>query len=152
MHRETAVKRSFRVVIECEMEVHELTHERVLADYEERVRHAAECDVCGEVEPVMPSDQSIEDQLALQQALLRDPVRLAEWLRHELASHLNAMGLDQCESESTDAEILKPIVESLPPRARHRFRQAMARDELAETAEDFFETFTFRVAEVEIEE
>jgi hypothetical protein len=139
-------------VIECEVETVDMTPERMLELQEEREQHLRECESCrlaGADEPA--SEESIAEQRALRKLLLEDRNSLDRWMRREVLMQLAEHGVDEAEPRDTEEEILKPVIEKLPAVLRHRYREALARGELYDSAPEFYESFVVEIKEVEID-
>jgi len=146
------LKRRYRVVLEYEVAVEELTLDWVKARYQDYVRRSIDMGFLEFLEDLSePSAEQTEDQRLLQQALLASGEPLETWLRDEVASELEACGLDGLPRTETPEATLRQVIESLPPRQRHRFRESIARDSLYEDAEDFIESFTVELTDARIE-
>jgi hypothetical protein len=129
-----------------------MTPERMLELQEEREQHLRECESCrlaGADEPA--SEESIAEQRALRKLLLEDRNSLDRWMRREVLMQLAEHGVDEAEPRDTEEEILKPVIEKLPAVLRHRYREALARGELYDSAPEFYESFVVEIKEVEID-
>lgn len=146
------MKRTYCVVMEFEVEVRDLTYETAMARYDERDRNWREMAVQPLDDDVMarPTPEAVEDQKALLAALLADRERLDRYMRNEVAIHI-ADVIEGKEPADAFVDIVRPIVETLPPRARHRFRESFARDMFVEDAEDFFESFKTEIVSLNID-
>jgi len=146
------LKRRYRVVLDYEVDVEELTLDWVKARYHDQVRRSIDMGFLDVLEDLSePSAEQTEDQRILQKALLASGETLETWLRDEVASELEACGLDGITRTESPEVTLRQIIESLPPRQRHRFRESVARDSLYEDAEDFIESFRVELTDVRIE-
>lgn len=146
------MKSRYRVVIECEVETQDMTPERMLEIQAEREEHMKECESCRLAGPEdMPSDESLAEQRALRKLLVEDRGNLDRWMRREILLQLAEHGLEAIEPDDTEEEILRPVIEKLPAVLRHRYREALARGELYETAPEFYESFIVRVRSVGID-
>ena len=75
-------------------------------------------------------------------------------IKHEVFADLMSESLQEFTYEFNEEEFLKPLVERLSPRARHRLREAMARDQVVEELEPFWASFqptpkALRITEIE---
>jgi hypothetical protein len=147
------VRQRYRVVVECDVETIDMTPERMREIQEEREQHMLECEACRLAGPEEPSsDESIAEQRLLRQQLLQDPQALDRWMVREVRLQLAEQGLEEAAPTTENEEdILKPVIERLPPVLRHRFREALARGELYESAAEFYESFTVEIAGVRVE-
>jgi hypothetical protein len=80
---------------------------------------------------------------------------LDEWVTHEVAAYLDSYGIDvPIPAGHAESRILLPVVETLPPAQRRKFREAIANDELHETfldlAGEFYESFHTSILSVEL--
>lgn len=118
----------------------------------EREEHLRECESCrlqGLEDP--PTEESLASQRLLREVLLRNPDLLDQWMQREIMLHLSESGLEEARPSASETEILKPVVETLPPRLRHQYREALARGELYDAAPEFYESFHIGIADVTIE-
>lgn len=146
------MRRRYVVTLECDVEIRDLTPERLKMDYAEAARQNVEDGVADLGIPrALPAPDDLKDQRILQQALLASPEALDAWLRDEVASELEARGLEGFRAPGDWQEMLQSIVETLPPRQRHRFREAIARGTFMEDAEEFFESTRIEIDSVRIE-
>ena len=129
-----------------------MTPERMLELQAEREEHLRECESCrlqGLEDP--PTEESLASQRLLREVLLRNPDLLDQWMQREIMLHLSESGLEEARPSASETEILKPVVETLPPRLRHQYREALARGELYDAAPEFYESFHIGIADVTIE-
>lgn len=144
------VRKRYRVVIEYDVELVELVAERLAAEYQkafaERTIHWAYAEVRS-----LPEPEQLEAMRALQHALVASPEALEAFMRYEVATDLDAQGIQGCEQPPERDELLRDIIETLPARYRGRMREAMARDSFWETAPEFLEAARCDIARVYIE-
>jgi len=137
------LNKRFRVVIDVDVTVRDLTLDAALEAHRERALNCASCGLGCEM-PI-PTAESIERQKRLLDALMLHPQALAEWLRHDALRCI----VDDFEPlvPLLDYEpLLKPAIESLPPRERHQYRQAMAAGDWIDMSDELFDTFSATIA------
>lgn len=147
------LKRRYEVTITCDVEVRDLTMEWIEAEYAEAEQRRAQLGWPGveDFAVPLPAPEHVSDMRMLQEALLASPDLLDMWLEDEVASEMGARGLEECEPTVSRMEkTLTPIIESLPARQRHRFRESLAKGTFVEDNDDFFRSFQIEVAGVRI--
>ena len=129
-----------------------MTPERMLELQAEREEHLRECESCrlqGLEDP--PTEESLAGQRLLREVLLRNPDLLDQWMQREIMLHLAESGVEEARPSASETDILKPVVETLPPRLRHQYREALARGELYDAAPEFYESFHIGIADITVE-
>lgn len=97
------------------------------------------------------SEADIADLRLLQEALRASPENLRRWVVCQVASELDACGLEEARyPEEEDGRVLMPVIETLPPAQRHRFREAIAKNTFYEIADEFYQSFVVRMRSVNI--
>lgn len=149
----TTERRRVRAVLDCEVGIRDITRAAIEARRAEWLREQIAEGYGLEYIPDTPSEREVEDVGLLQEALRADPARLDAWVLHEVAMMFAIEGLEEAEPpEGEEERILGPVIESLPPAQRHRFREALAKDRLVEPAGEFYNSFhpSVRGAEFEL--
>jgi hypothetical protein len=144
----------YRVIIDVDVDVMDITAEQIEQQNAERETRARESGWFDDVELPAPPAFDLAPLQDLQQRLLSEPAMLDEWLKHEVFAELLAGTLEDFVYEFKEEEFLKKIVERLPPRSRHRLREAIARDTTVEELEPFWNSFkatpkALRIAEID---
>lgn len=139
-----------RVVLEFEVEISDISMAAMQARREEWERRWG-----GPGSRAFPREEPSEEELAdlrlLQEALRANPEHLKAWIMDEVALELNDIGVERATPpEGSDVRILMPVIESLPARQRHKFREAIANDTFYDLAEEFLQSFTLSVHLVEM--
>lgn len=149
------LKRRYRVVIECEVTVSDLTPQGVKARHAEfHQRWVERFGGKGLYEPPereLPPEQVLEDQRLLQEALLASPELLEDWIIDGIATCFSDLELEGFDGELDSSTALLPAVEKLPPRQRHLFREAIAQGRLVEIAGEFYDSFESKQRFVRLE-
>jgi hypothetical protein len=148
-------RRRVRVILEFEVEIRDMKMAAIKARNEERLRKWSKVGYVPETPMETPSAAELEDLKLLQQALLAAPTSLAEWVKHEVTTHLDSLGIEvPIPVGRAENRILLPVVETLPPAQRRKFREAIADDEMHDTflelAGEFYESFDTSVRSVEL--
>jgi hypothetical protein len=146
------LKKQYRVIIDFDVDVTDITVEQIERQNAEREARSEEAGWC-DVEHVTPTASDLASLRELQQRLLDEPALLDQWIKHEVFADLLAESLHDFSYEFNEEEFLKPIVERLSPRSRHRLREAIARDRTVEELEPFWNSFqpkpkAIRIAEI----
>jgi hypothetical protein len=143
------MRRQYRVVIDVDAEVMELTLQRVLRTRAERA--ARWDDSVPAPLAALPTVCSLERQALLLRQLLGSPTSLSHYLRVGVMQELTIGGIpERYEQTLHDEEFFLPLIESLPPRERHYFREALASGRFVEDNEEFFDSFAFEVSRVTV--
>ena len=148
-------RRRVRVVLECEVEIRDITMAAMQARHEERLLRWSEIGYVPEPPIETLSAAELEDLKLLQQALLASPASLAEWVKHEVTTYLDDLGVEvSIPHGRAENRILLPVVETLPPAQREKFREAIATDASHDTffelAGEFYDSFDTSVRSVEL--
>lgn len=101
-----------------------------------------------------PNEHDLQDLRALQEALRTNPEALDAWLKYEVRARLDDYGAElpsSREDEKRERDILMPVIETLPPEPREKFRAALARGDFWELADELYHSFVLRVSGYEIE-
>lgn len=137
-----------RVTIEVQVNVMDLTLERVLQRQAERLRSTESHD-----SPLpLISVSSIARQKLLFDQLNDSPVHLETFLRAEIIQELQMGGFDHVALPERDTAFFLPLVEKLPPRERHHLREVLARGEIIDHTEELFDSFDVTIGTVSITE
>jgi hypothetical protein len=134
------LKKRYRVVIDFDVEISDITAEQIARGARDRGATAAD-EVWAQTHRTPPSEADLAALRELQQSLLDDAPRLDLWIKHEVFADLLDESLQEFTYEFDEHEFLKPLIERLSPRARHRLREAMAREEVVEELEPFWSSF-----------
>ncbi len=148
------MKKRYRVIVDFEVDILELTPERIQQSNADRAMRAEECSGWKGSEREVPSEESLVPLRELQSRLLEDAGMLDMWVKHEVFADLQTGSLSDFNYDFNEEEFLKTIVERLSPRSRHRLREAIARGEMLEVLEPFWESFestpkAIRISELE---
>jgi len=64
---------------------------------------------------------------------------------------LDSYGIREARvNEDAEADILMPVVETLPPEQRHKFREALAKRRFLEIADEFYMSFDTKIHPVQV--
>lgn len=140
-----------RVVLECEVEITDISMASMQARREEWLRTWGTRGLSKAFPMETPSEADLADLRMLQEALRANPEYLTAWVMDEVAFDLDFRGVEEAApTEGSHARILMPVIESLPMPQRHKFREAIANDTFHDLAEDFFQSFAVTIRSVEM--
>jgi hypothetical protein len=145
--------RRYRIVLGYEIAVIDFTASEIEARYVDACRKWAEENPHRDPFRLraIPSSQDVEDQRTLLHQLLDRPDVAEAWLRDMVMLDLEVSeAVDGVEAIHPRDQLLRPVIEGLPPRARHRFREAISRDRLLDVAREFRCAFHLRRQPLEI--
>lgn len=148
-----AERRRVRVVLEYEVEIHDMSMAAIRQRDDEWRREQIESGHFHGLYPERPTESELADLRLLQEAVRANPEVLDEWLEFEATAMLDSYDIrapGSVELVEDEGAVLLPAVETLPPAPRHKFREAIARDTFWEMADEFYRSFDFRLAEVKI--
>jgi hypothetical protein len=128
-------KRSYRVTLDYEVDLSELTMESVLARHEEWLlsREAGNWPVEGTDRWLPLDERDVRDLRILQRALLEKKHVLDTWAADAIRLDLqNGLEIDQIEINWDTDSVFEPVIEALPLDQRQRYREALRRGRLAD--------------------
>jgi hypothetical protein len=145
-------RKRYRVIIDFDVDILEITSEQIEKSNVERASRAEESGWTN-VERTVPPEAELAPLRELQERLLENPELLDQWIKHEVFADMQAGSLNDFHYQFNEEEFLRVIVEKLSPRARHRLRESIARGEMIEELEPFWESFdstpkSIRIAEL----
>ncbi len=128
----TATHRQVRVELDYETEIGDVSMENARARHQSRIPQLIELGYTPDRFPGLPSQQEVDDNRLLQEALLADPVALDAWIELQAFIEVEAYGIQWLSDVSFlgEEEIIEPLIELLPPGPRDRFREAIEQDAL----------------------
>lgn len=145
------LRRKYRCIIDIEVSLDEVSAEAI---ERRRRRYLENSDDLEPLERNVPTENELRHQRALQDQLTKMPDIFDAWLLHSVVldlqhgSPFQAVKFDYVEEE----ELLRPVIENLAPASRHWFREASARGDLIEKAEELYDLVESKVVGVRIEE
>ncbi len=131
----------YRVIIDFDVEISDITSDEIERATRERNAGLSGDEGWSAEERPVPSESDMAALRELQKTLIDDPAMLDIWLKHQVFADVLAESLQDFPYQFNEEEFLKPLIERLSPRARHRLREAMARDEVVEELEPFWMSF-----------
>lgn len=147
-------RRRVRVVLNYDVEIREISMEAFQQRKAEWQEEQQARGLPALLPRTVPSEHDLQDLRALQEALRANPEALDAWLRFEVLGELDSFGFElpsPVEEETAQREILMPVVETLPPEPREKFRAALARGDFWELADELYHSFVLRVSGYQIE-
>jgi hypothetical protein len=135
------LRRKYRVSIEVDVMVEDLTRENLNRLHIERcVRDGSV--PWADAEGV--EDEALARQSALLAAFLKQEDDLDAWLQGE-ALFAIVTGIDEAVPPLDSPSLLRNAIEALPPAYRHKYREAVHREEWIEMSGEFLELFDARI-------
>lgn len=147
------VRKRYRVTIECDVQVDDLTMDFVQARAARRPEPAPEWVRSGWAHRTT-TEGEVDAMRALQEELFKSPRHLDLFIQNWIWEELLHLEEDARPESPSESDILRPVIERLPPRARHWWRQTLfsGDDDLFERTDDFFSALSLRLGPVAITE
>ena len=148
------LRRRYRLTVEFEVEMQELSmsviHRRHAARLKWREEHVGHEPLPFTWEP--PRWNEVEDMRALQRAIVETPGVFDAWNLDSIrAQAKDGLDIETVEHQVAEDMILLPAVETLPPRQRHRYREAAARERLCEQVDEMLDSIVMKVDRATVE-
>jgi hypothetical protein len=144
----------YRLIVDVDVTIHDLNLEVVRERWEQRARERAEASedpAFLQEEEELPTEQDLIPLQRMLEQLLKNPAHLDRWLRREIIMEVDEGGLEHYRIPMEEEEELRPLVNDLPPRERHWWRELLARDsEWYMKVEELYASFEPKITEVSV--